>query len=267
MSLSNAALSEHAGIIGRRRMTALRLARLCLHLLAGLLTCALLFSLAGETGRSRLIRRWSVKLLALCRVQVEMVDPKPDAPVHALVVANHISWLDIFVINSWTPCQFVAKSDIRGWPLLGWLCDKAGTIFIERGNLRAVRRIYEGLVHRLQAGERVAFFPEGTTAEQGKLLPFHSNLFESAVEAQVPIQPVVLRYLRQDGRYHPSVTFVGDMTFVDSMLTILKGEKIRAELVRLPLIETAGRHRRELAQLAQDAIASELAIEPERRAA
>lgn len=248
-------------------MTALRVARICLHLLAGLLTCGLIFPLVGETGRTRLIRRWSVKLLALCQVQVEMADLKSGASAHALVVANHISWLDIFVINSWAPCRFVAKSDIRGWPLLGWFCDKAGTIFIERGSLRAVRRIYEGLVHRLHAGERIAFFPEGTTAEQGRLLPFHSNLFESAVEAGVPIQPVVLRYLQQDGRFHPSVTFIGDMTFVESMLTILKGEKIRAELVRLPLIETAGRHRRELAQLAQDAIASELAIVPERRAA
>lgn len=251
-------------------MTAFRLVRICLHLLTGLLTSALLFPVVGESGRTRLIRRWSVKLLALCQVQVELIDQKSGTPseaAHALVVANHISWLDIFVINSWTPCRFVAKSDIRGWPLLGWLCDKAGTIFIERGSLRAVRRIYEGLVHRLHAGERIAFFPEGTTAEQGKLLSFHSNLFESAVEAQVPIQPVVLRYLQQDGRYHPSVTFIDDMTFVDSMLTILKGDKILAELVRLPLIDTAGRHRRELAQLAQDAIASELAIVPERRAA
>jgi 1-acyl-sn-glycerol-3-phosphate acyltransferase len=204
-------------------------------------------------------------------VQVEVVDAAPGmAPQHALIVANHISWLDIFVINSWHSCRFVAKADIRGWPLLGWLCDKAGTIFIERGSLRAVRRIYEGLVHRLHAGERVAFFPEGTTAVQGSLLPFHSNLFESAVEAQVPIQPFALRYLCPDGkpgRFHPAVTFIDDMSFVESLIAILKGGQIRAELVRLPQIETAGRHRRELAQLAQDAIAAELAIVPERRAA
>lgn len=249
-------------------MTAFRLVRICLHLLAGLLTCALVFPFAGEAGRTRLIRRWSVKLLALCRVQVEIIDGAPGMPPpHALIVANHISWLDIFVINTWSPCRFVAKADIRGWPLLGWLCDRAGTIFIERGSLRAVRRIYEGLVHRLHAGERVAFFPEGTTAEQGSLLAFHSNLFESAVEAQVPIQPFVVRYLRPDGGFHPSVTFVGDTSFVDSLVTILKGGRIRAELVRLAPIETSGRHRRELAQLAQDAIAAELAIVPERRAA
>ncbi|HCY62310.1 MAG TPA: 1-acyl-sn-glycerol-3-phosphate acyltransferase [Oxalobacteraceae bacterium] len=252
-------------------MTAFRLVRICLHLLAGLLTCALVFPFAGDPVRARLIQRWSLKLLGMCRVQVEMIDAQPGVPpAHALIVANHISWLDIFVINSWHPCRFVAKADIRGWPLLGWLCDKAGTIFIERGSLRAVRRIYEGLVHRLHAGERVAFFPEGTTSVQGSLLPFHSNLFESAVEAQVPIQPFVLRYLRTDGEpghFHPSVTFIGEMSFVESMIAILKGGTIRAELVRLPQIETTGRHRRELAQLAQDAIAAELAIAPQQRAA
>jgi len=248
-------------------MTAFRLARICLHLLAGLLTCALVFPLAGESARARLIRRWSAKLLGLCRVQVKIIGAAPGDAPHALIVANHISWLDIFVINTWNPCRFVAKSDIRGWPLIGWLCDKAGTIFIERGSLRAVRRIYEGLVHRLHAGERIAFFPEGTTAEQGKLLPFHSNLFESAVEAHVVIQPFVLRYLRPDGTYHPSVTFIGDTSFVDSLVSILEGGEVHVELVRLPLIETKGRHRRELAQLAQDAIAAELGISPEQRAA
>jgi 1-acyl-sn-glycerol-3-phosphate acyltransferase len=249
-------------------MTAFRLVQICLHLLAGLMTCALVFPFAGSAGRARLIRRWSIKLLGLCSVQVELVDPESGVqPAHALIVANHISWLDIFVINSWHSCRFVAKSDIRDWPLLGWLCDKAGTIFIKRGSLRAVRRIYEGLVHRLQAGERVAFFPEGTTAEQGNLLPFHSNLFESAVEAQVPIQPFALRYLRQDGSFHPAVTFIGDMSFVESLMVILKEQRIRAQLVRLPLIDTAGRHRRELAQLAQDAIAAGLGITQVRRAA
>lgn len=253
-------------------MTTFRLLRIALQLLEGLLTCALVFPFVGEAGRGRLIRRWSARLLRLCQVDVEIIDRVGNAsPSHALIVANHISWLDIFVINVWHPCRFVAKADIRGWPLLGWLCDKSGTIFIERGKLRAVRRIYEGLVHRLHAGERVAFFPEGTTSVQGTVLPFHSNLFESAVEAKVPVQPLVVRYFYAEGapgRFHPSITFIDDTTFVQSLVAILKGGRIRAELVRLPLIETAGGHRRELAQAARDAIAAELAMAPpERRAA
>lgn len=254
-------------------MIAFKLTRIALHLLRGLLTSALVFPFAGEPRRARLIQRWSGKLLALCQVEVKLIEAAASAaPTHALIVANHISWLDIFVINVWHPCRFVAKADIRGWPLLGWLCAKAGTIFIERGNLRAVRRIYEGLVHRLHAGERVAFFPEGTTSVQGSVLPFHSNLFEAAVEAAVPIQPFALRYVRLDadgssGDFHPAVTFIGDMTFVESLMVILKGGRIRAELVRLPLIATAGCHRRELAQAAHQAIAAQLTATPQRRAA
>lgn len=258
-------------------MTAFRLLRIVLQLIEGMLTCALVFPFFGEQGRARLIRRWSIKLLQLCQVEVELIDKAGfAAPSHALIVANHISWLDIFVINVWHPCRFVAKADIRGWPLLGWLCAKSGTIFIERGSLRAVRRIYEGLVHRLQAGERVAFFPEGTTSTQGTLLPFHANLFESAVEAKVAVQPFALRYLCVTqaaacldvaDRFHPSVTFIGDMTFVESLMTILKGGKIRAELVRLSPIAASGGHRRELAQAAHEAIAAELGAAGERRAA
>src|SRR5690606_36823074 len=96
------------------------------------------------------------------------------------------SWLDIFVIHAMHPCRFVAKAEIRGWPLIGWLCEQAGTIFIARGRLRDVRKIYEGAVRSLREGEHVAFFPEGTVSLQGSLLPFHANLFEAANEAQVP---------------------------------------------------------------------------------
>ncbi len=249
-------------------MLALRLGLIGLHLLAGLLTCALVFPFTGDAGRARHVRKWSARLLRLCRVQVNIADAGgAEAPPHALVVANHISWLDIFVINTWQPCRFVAKADVRDWPLLGWLCERSGTIFIERGSLRAVRRIYERLVHRLECGEPVAFFPEGTTSEQGTLLPFHANLFEAAVEARVPVQPFAVRYLHADNGYHPAVTFVGDMSFVASMVTILKGGPIRAELVRLPLIATAGCHRRDLAQEARRVIASELGAQPARQAA
>lgn len=252
-------------------MTAFKLVRICLHLLAGMWTCACVFPFTNKAGRIARIRRWSARLLALCRVQVTVVDETREAIApHALIVANHISWLDIFVINTWHPCQFVAKAEIRNWPLIGWLCEKTGTIFIARGKLREVRRIYEGLVHRLHAGEPVAFFPEGTTSEQGSLLPFHSNLFEAAVEAKVPVQPFALRYLTRSGRdrqFHPAVTFTGDTSFADSIIAILQAETIHVELIRLPLIQTASRHRRELAETAQQLIAAALDDMPAERAA
>ncbi|MBI1889961.1 MAG: 1-acyl-sn-glycerol-3-phosphate acyltransferase [Burkholderiales bacterium] len=236
-----------------------RLARVCLHLFVGLWTCAVVFPWLDAEGRMRRIHRWSIQLLGLCRVKLDVIHHAAEPqPTRALIVANHISWLDIFVINSLHTCRFVAKSDIRGWPLIGWLCDKAGTIFIARGKLRDVRRIYEGLVHSLHEGEHVAFFPEGTTSEQGTVLPFHANLFEAAVEAGVPVQPFALRYVDAQGGLHPSVSFIGDMSFAQSMIAVLTGGPIHAELIRLPIVVTTDRHRRELAPLARQVIAEEL---------
>ena len=94
-----------------------------------------------------------------------------------MIVANHVSWLDIFVINALDPCRFVAKAEIRSWPVMGWLAAGAGTVFIARGNRRELRHIFKGIVSVLAQGQRVAFFPEGTTSRQGEVLPFHANLF------------------------------------------------------------------------------------------
>ena len=233
-------------------MIALHLLRVVLHLFQGLATCALVFPLVGPAMRERRIRNWSRGLLAICGVRLEVKGEISDSP--ALIVCNHVSWLDIFVINTCRPCRFVAKSDIRDWPLLGWLVDRAGTIFIARGRQRDVRRIFQGLVQSIHAGERVAFFPEGTTSVQGTVLPFHANLFEAAIDADVPVQPYALRYLDRDGRPHPAVEYVGDTTFVQSMVTILGHRGITAELLVLPTMPSAGAHRRELAEQAHDAI-------------
>jgi 1-acyl-sn-glycerol-3-phosphate acyltransferase len=237
-------------------MIVFRLFRVVLHVAIAFWICALVFPFTDAAGRAWRTRRWSAQLLSICRVQLEIEQQgKEQSGLRALVVANHVSWLDIFVINSMCPCRFVAKSDIRDWPLIGWLCALAGTVFIARGRPRDVRRIFHDLVVSIQNGERIAFFPEGTTARQGGLLPFHANLFEAAIDAQVPIQPYALRYLDAQGRLHPTVDFVDDMTFVQSMFAVLMGEKITAYLIILPLIETAGAHRREVAHAAREAIA------------
>lgn len=241
-------------------MTGFRLLRVALHLFRGLATCALVFPLVDEAGRLRRIKVWSGKLLSLCRVDVRIMHEHGAQPApRALIVSNHVSWMDIFVINTLHPCRFVAKSDIRDWPLIGWLCEKTGTIFISRGKLRDVRRIYQGLVTSLHAGEHVAFFPEGTTAPQGNVLPFHANLFEAAIEAEVPVQPYAVRYVDASGKFHPAAEFVGEMTFIQSMLTVLRSGPMRAELILLPPVETnPTSHRRELADAARCLIAEEL---------
>lgn len=231
-----------------------RLVRVIVHLVQGLLTCALVFPWAGTALRERLVRRWSARLLGICRVRVERQAGSP-ALDHALIVSNHVSWLDIFVINSQLPCRFVAKAEIRAWPVVGWLVAQAGTVFIARGNRRELRHIFKGLVDALAQRQRVAFFPEGTTAAQGQLLPFHANLFEAAIDAGVAVQPYALAYVDAAGGWHAGVDYTGATTFVDSILRILGGPPVVARLTSLaPIGAGAGTHRRELAQQAQDAI-------------
>lgn len=232
-----------------------RLARVVVHLCEGLATCALIFPLASSALRARLTRGWSRRLLRLCRVEVEHGAGVP-ALAHALVVANHVSWLDIFVINALNPCRFVAKAEIRQWPVMGWLAAGAGTVFIARGNRRELRHVFKGLVEVLQRGERVALFPEGTTGLQGQVLPFHANLFEAAIDAGVAVQPYALAYVDDRGALHPSIEYVGETTFVDSLLRILQGPPVRARLACLAPLEGVGAHRRELALAAQEAVAA-----------
>ena len=239
-----------------------RLLRLAAHLCVGLIKCGLLFPFLDHVGRERRIQRWSAQLIAICGVSLQVNHTAQAEPVSpALIICNHISWLDIFVINSVHACRFVAKSDIRDWPLIGWLCDKSGTIFIARGKQRDVRRIYAGLVRSIHDGERVAFFPEGTTAPQGKVLPFHANLFEAAIEAQVPVQAYAIRYRDAAGNYHPAADFIGEMSFAESVLMILRHPAMHAELIRLPAVSSAGAHRRELAVTMRAKIAQALQVE------
>ncbi|MES2298903.1 MAG: lysophospholipid acyltransferase family protein [Pseudomonadota bacterium] len=239
-------------------LSVLRLLRVTLHIFAGMATCAIVFPWIGSAARNARIRRWSGQLIAMCGVSVTQAGE--PALAHAMIVANHVSWLDIFVINSMLPCRFVAKAEIRAWPLLGWLADKAGTVFIARGSRRDLRHLFKGLVGSLQQGERVAFFPEGTTAAQGNLLPFHANLFEAAIDAHVPVQPYALRYVDAQGALHLGVDFIGEMSFAESLLTILSGSHVYAELICLAPLEASGAHRRELAAASQQAVADALGV-------
>ncbi|MFM9435163.1 1-acyl-sn-glycerol-3-phosphate acyltransferase [Janthinobacterium sp. CG_23.3] len=238
-----------------------RLGRVAVHVALGMATCAVVFPWLGAPARNRRIRIWSRQLMAVCGVRVERSAGWEQALPQAMVVANHVSWLDIFVINAVHPCRFVAKAEIRDWPLLGWLSAKAGTVYIARGKRRDLRHIFKGLVDKLVDGERIGFFPEGTTAPQGQLLPFHANLFEAAIDAKVPVQPLALSYVDASGGSHPSVDFIGDMNFAQSLVAILSGPAVTARLVCLAPLDSVGAHRRELALAAQLAVAGALGIE------
>jgi 1-acyl-sn-glycerol-3-phosphate acyltransferase len=241
-----------------------RLVCVLAHLLLGLGICALVFPWLGRERRLARIRRWSLQLLRIFGVRAELAG---GGAVSGLWVANHVSWIDIFVINALFPSRFVAKSEVRRWPLVGPLCAWAGTIFIQRANPRDLRQTMAVMVAALRDGERVVVFPEGTSAAQGGMLPFRANLFEAAIDAGVPVQPVSIQYLDDAGRFHGSVEYIGTTSLIESMMAMLSGGAIHARLAVLPAIDAGDTDRRSLAQRAHRSVADALAASPKPSAA
>jgi 1-acyl-sn-glycerol-3-phosphate acyltransferase len=168
-------------------------------------------------------------------------------PEGDMLVANHISWLDIFVINAVAPSSFVSKDDVKSWPVLGWLSERADTIFLERGSRRAAHRMGEQLQECLRQGQRVALFPEGTTSDGSHVLPFHGALMQPAVDAGCTVQPLVLRYLDGAGGVSRAPAYVGDKTLWQTLHAIAAAPSLSAVPHFLPPVSTAGTDRRHLA--------------------
>jgi 1-acyl-sn-glycerol-3-phosphate acyltransferase len=220
-----------------------RLTTLVVILLVGLLILLLGYRWLSVAGRNRIKQHWSTWLVMACGLRVVLNRPAGSpTPLPDFLVMNHVSWLDIFVLNSVLPATFVAKAEIRRWPLIGWLVAGSGTIFVERGSRHAVRRVNQLMAKRLAAGERVAFFPEGTTSDGTSLLPFHTSLFASAMESdgetfqRQVIQPIALIYF-QRGRFSTIPAFVGEQTLVQSIVQILTARDLVAEIRLLPVID------------------------------
>jgi len=235
----------------------LRKARLVFHFVRGLLVCATVFPWASAHLRERLIREWSRKLLAICGIEVDVqgLAPGQAAPNGAMLVSNHISWLDIYVIHSWQPVRFVAKSEIRSWPVVGWLCDKTGTIFIERGRKRDAHRVLHHITEVMQQGDLVCVFPEGTTTDGSKVLPFHANLMQAPVAGHLPVQPVGLTYLdAATGKPTLAPAYIDDISLVQCLNAILKSPPIKARLVIGPQLVAGAAGRRELAEAAREVV-------------
>jgi 1-acyl-sn-glycerol-3-phosphate acyltransferase len=236
-----------------------RAVRAALHLFAGLSEVALLFPFYGKRRRNRAVGRWSARLLAILRVQPSFRGSPPAEAHRALVlVANHVSWLDIQLIHSAWQVRFVAKSEVRRWPLIGWLSARTGTLFIERGKGRHAARINQSIHAAFQQGDAIGVFPEGATTDGRELTRFHASLLQPAVDEGALVYPVALRYRDEAGNINVDVSFVGDTTLMQSLRSILARKAIFAEMIFLPAIDAVGKSRRELAAQTQSAIAAAL---------
>lgn len=239
-------------------MLLLRLLHVGVHLVSGLLQCALLFPWLDLRTRNALVRRWSRGLTRVFRITVVATGPGPGEAIGA-VVANHVSWVDVFVLNAVGTCRFVAKSEVRGWPAIGWLSARAGTIYILRNARTGLQAANMTIASHLKAGERLAFFPEGTSRPQGRMLSFHASLFQSVIDSGACVYPVALRYVDSGGNLSPAVEYVGEMSLWESILSLLSHGPFVAEVALLAPIGSAGAERRALAAQTQVAIAESLA--------
>ena len=183
----------------------------------------------------------------------------PSGP--GLVVANHVSWMDVFVMNAISPYTFIAKSVVRAWPVIGWLSARAGTWFIARDRLSSLRATNAMIAQRLAGGAQLALFPEGTSASQGAMQAFHANLFQGAVAANALIYPVALVYRERGGQLAGCVEYIGDMSLVQSIVRLLSSQGCEAHLHYLPAIVPDGSDRRALAAAAHSAISNRLIVE------
>jgi len=233
-------------------IAALRLARVGVHLGGGLATAALVYPLLRRPARLKLKQRWSRQLLGMLGVRLEAAEAALPAP--ALLVANHISWLDIYVINAVAPAAFVCKAEVRQWPLIGWRCERTETVFMPRGSRNAARHASGIVTARLREGWQVAVFPEGTTSDGGTLLPFHGALLQGAVDAGCRVQPLALRYLDGDGQPTIAPAYCGDTTLLQSLKRIAAAPPLQVRLDILAPLEGCGADRRALAEGARAAI-------------
>ena len=207
------------------------------------------------TFEKAMIRWWSGALVRRFGFRIRRFgEPLPGA---VLYVANHISWLDIELMHSQRPVSFVAKSEIARWPFVGWLAARAGTIFHRRGSTDSLAVVMATVVDRLKAGTPVGVFPEGGSGHGDSVGTFHARIFQTALDASVPVQPVALRYGR-DGSQDPNVPFGRKESFFANFLRVLGNPSMDAEIHFLEPVAATPEARRRMAEQSRERIVREL---------
>lgn len=209
----------------------------------------------ADTFEKTMIRWWSGRLVRIFGLRIRRFgEPLPGA---VLYVANHVSWLDIELMHSQRPVNFVAKSEIARWPFVGWLAARAGTIFHRRGSTDSLATVMASVVERLRAGNPVGVFPEGGSGHGDKVGTFHARIFQTALDAGVPVQPVALRYGR-DGRQDARVPFGAKESFFANFLRVLGNPPMDAEVHYLEPVAATPDARRRMAEQSRAGIVARL---------
>lgn len=227
--------------------------RIALLLVGGVFVSLTLFHFCGDRRRLLLRQTWSAALLDALGIEIDadLTHARPGV----LLVANHISWIDIFVINAAMPSSFVSKEEVRHWPVIGWLAARNDTVFLRRGSRGHARVINEQIADLLAQGRHVAVFPEGTTTDGRALLHFHAALIQPALAAGRAVLPVALSYWETNGERSLAPRYDGDISLGECTRAILGRKRIIARLATTPQLGLNGEDRKQVAAAAREAIA------------
>ncbi|WP_395698853.1 lysophospholipid acyltransferase family protein [Aquabacterium sp.] len=235
-----------------------RLLRTVAHVLHGLAIVWLTWPGLAPAQRQARVGWWAGKLLRGLGVQSRLEGRFAEGGV--LLLANHVSWLDIAAIHAVCPqARFVSKADVLHWPVIGRLTMAADTLFIERERKRDAMRVVHQTAAALSAGDTVAVFPEGTTGDGRRLLPFHANLLQAAISSAMPVQPVVLRYAQPGLPISPAAAWVGETTLLRSLWWVARAEGLCVHVQPLASMDSQLFDRRALALEVREQIAAALA--------
>lgn len=198
--------------------------------IAGCLAEYLLRRLGGrlsERARTEVLHRWSSKILPRMGIRVEVEGSPAGA---GLIASNHLSYLDIVVYSAIAPCAFIAKREVRSWPAVGWIATLAATIYVDRSRRSETHSIQPEIQSALAAGLRLFLFPEGTSSDGSRVLPFHSSLFQPAVDLQVPVSAACIEYTIPDGVAATEACYYGTMKLFPHLMHLLGKRSVTARV-------------------------------------
>jgi 1-acyl-sn-glycerol-3-phosphate acyltransferase len=205
-----------------------KIGRALLHALAGWWTIRRSFDHLTAQQRGERVQRWAREMLEVLGIRLVLQGtPAQQGPM--LIVSNHLSWLDILTIHAARHARFVSKAEVRHWPLIGTLATGAGTLYIERERRRDALRVVHHMAEALRSGDVVAIFPEGTTSDGHRLLPFHANLLQAAISSGAPIQPAALRFAdAATGENSDAARYIDDDNLLGSLWRTLRAPPMLA---------------------------------------
>ena len=195
-------------------------------------------------ARSLWLQQTCRRVLRIMKVEVTTQGP---IPLKGLLVSNHLGYLDILVLSAVAPAVFIARSDVKRWPILGWFAILAGTLFVRRAKRSDVTRLNREVAHALDAGALVVLFPEGASSDGRQVLPFRSSLLEPFTRLNHPLSAACIRYVMPDGEDGGDIFLPGDMTRASHLVKLFSKSRIGAT-VSFARLKPGPHSRKELAR-------------------